>query len=163
MLLSSFFLPFVAKLSSSSSRALLISRIFIHHCWENESLSRDIINTLFNVLELSQYTEFHPVLRTVTSMMTIHDSVEAKRVHIVVDAMMQLMANNNKFWRITDLLLEHLIRMSIKSKVFFQHVHTNCAQQLDAMIRWVETHDSPPSYYDRTGISLNKPVAGMSS
>jgi len=79
-------------------------------------------------------------------ILVLNDSLQHKRVDVIMTSLVQTIISQSKFWKITDLCIEHLCRMAKKSRLVYQWLQGH-SSQLDTLIGWVSNHQEPPAPY----------------
>jgi len=90
------------------------------------------------------------------------DSVRPKRVDLVISSLVTIIHQQAKYWKITDMSLDHLIRMAKKSGDVYAWLRSQ-PKYLDNLIGWLNTYPEPPASNrlpaEEGQISLLKPQA----
>lgn len=157
LLLDSPFLNRMMQECNTRKKAEYIGRILKHHCLENKQLSQKVVGYVSSAIEEHTFEHVRPYFRVFHSLVQLEDSLQNKRVEWVLSSLLTVMEDQQGYWKITDLCIEHLIRLAKKHKKCYEWLHAN-EQYLNWILSWLEIHQKPP-YADmrrNDGIQLYK-------
>jgi len=150
---------FIPKLLASATgrrKAKFVNSIFAHVCWENLTVSHQVVNVVEQGLKDNDYDGIRCYFRTLMRLVTLKDSLLVKRVDLVCKRLMAVIHAQSKYWKITDFCLEHLIRMAKKSPEVYQWLNGS-KPVVDNIINWLTQWQQPPTRDDPNGPVLLKP------
>jgi len=133
-----------------------VAAIVNHHCYENLKFSREVIGLITQVIEESVFDEVRPVFRVFNSLITIQDSIHNDRIEWALSALLATMKQQDKYWKITDLCIEHLIRLAKKNAEVFAWLASH-ADRWAWLIDWIGAFPQQPSGMGDGQVSLYKP------
>jgi len=143
---------------TSRKRGQHVSAIINHHAWENAKFTKDIIGAVTNVLEESSFDEVRPIFRVFTALLGIKDSLQNERVDWSLSVLLVTMKQQEKYWKITDLCIEHLVRLAKKNADVYAWLR-NHQDRWVWLIDWLNAFPVQPTHMDQ-GIALFKPGKG---
>jgi len=140
---------------TTRKRGQHVSAIINHHAWENPKFSKEMIGMITAVIEENVYDEVRPVFRVLAGLLTIQDSLWKDRLDWMLSTWLAVMKQQDKFWKITDLCVEHLIRIAKKNNNVFQWLSAHPDRWV-WLIDWITQFPNQPSQMDNN-IALYKP------
>lgn len=149
LLLGQQFLVRMLQECTSRKKGGFITRILIHHCRENEQISQQVIGYSSSAIEEHTWEFIRPYFRVFMSLVKLEDSMQDRRVEWVLSSLLSVMEEQSRFWKITDMCIEHLIRLAKKSPKCHMWLHHH-GNQLNWILSWLEIHRNPP-YADSRG------------
>jgi len=135
-----------------------VSAIINHHAWENAKFTKEVIGLIVGGVEEFAFDEVRPLFRTFTSLLNIKDSLARDRIEWSLSSLLAVMRQQERFWKITDLCIEHLIRIAKKNADVYQWMHEH-ADRWGWLIEWLTAYPNPPTHMD-TNIAMYKPGKG---
>jgi len=145
---------------SNRKRGQHVSAIVNHHAWENPKFSKDVISSIMSGIEELSFDDVRPLFRTFNGLLNIKDSIRGDRIDWALSALLVTMKQQDKYWKITDLCIEHLIRVAKKNDDVYNWLKDH-VDRWQWVIDWVAAFPNQPGHMD-PGISLHKPGRGSS-
>jgi len=155
LLLHKGFLQGILLETFGRKRGQWVSAVINHWCWENEQLSRQVIGLLTSGIEESPYDFIRPLFRVVMAVVKLKDSLQEKRVAWLMSSMLTVMEHQQVYWKITDLCIEHLIRIAKKCPEVYQWLRTNWSK-VNWLLDWLTLYPQAPRV-NQPQIMLHKP------
>jgi len=112
-------------------------------------------------IEEFSFDDVRPLFRTFTGLLNIKDSIRAERIDWALSALLATMKQQDKYWKITDLCIEHLIRLAKKNDDVYNWLRDH-VDRWSWVIDWIAAFPNQPSHMDNN-IQLHKPNRGSSS
>lgn len=160
MLMSKQFLPRLCLDAVTRRRGRAVNDILVHQSWENERVSQQLITLIFGGIEAHGYDHQRAYFRVLPALLAIKDSLSSKRIDWIMTSLLNVMKVQQKFWKITDLCIEHLIRIAKKQPDCCSWL-TARAASWEWIIVWLNTNPRPPRGHDGTEQTiLHKPGKG---
>jgi len=132
-----------------------VSRIVTHNCWRNKVLSQQVIALSSSAIEEGTHDTVRPHFRVLLSVLSIEDDLQKQRVDWVVSSLLSSMQVLQRYWKITDLCIEHLIRMAKQCPLACAWLQTNTSRYA-WVIDWLTENENPPVHHHHT-MSVVKP------
>jgi hypothetical protein len=108
----------------------------VYRCWENEALTQTVIGLICAGLEEYEYDKIRPYYRVISALIGMKDSLASKRLEWLLSSLLAVMAQQQRYWKITDYCIEHLIRLARRHapvyRWLFQH-----GSKLDFILNWL--------------------------
>lgn len=120
LLLNKNFLPSLLQQATSRSAGNYVVTILQHLCWENEKLSQAIIGYVSEGLEEHFFDQLRPYFRVLSGLVDFEDSLQNQRIDWCLSSLLSIMEIQSRFWKITDLCTEHLIRMAKRNPICYK-------------------------------------------
>lgn len=79
-------------------------------------------------------------------MLPVPDSVADKRLRVLVDLFVHYIDNNLRYWRMTDINFEYLLRMCTKSPSAFAYVASTYRTNVESYVQWCRRNEYPPTW-----------------
>eukprot|EP01103_Thecamoeba_quadrilineata_P011019 TRINITY_DN2539_c0_g1_i2.p1 TRINITY_DN2539_c0_g1~~TRINITY_DN2539_c0_g1_i2.p1 ORF type:complete len:2405 (-),score=378.30 TRINITY_DN2539_c0_g1_i2:956-7465(-) len=87
------------------------SQILQHLCWENEDLSRRVLEMVTKGIHQADFESFRPYFETLRALLSINDSRQANRVHTALVNFQRVIEQNIKFRNETAYCLKFLAEL----------------------------------------------------
>jgi len=161
MLMSKQFLPRLLLDAITRRRGKAVTDILVHQSWENERVSQQLITLIFAGIEANGYDYQRSYFRVLPGLLAIKDSLAPKRIDWIMTSLLNVMKVQQKFWKITDFCIEHLIRIAKRQPDVLTWLNARAASW-EWIITWLNTNPRPPrGYGDGTEQTiLHKPGKG---
>jgi len=160
LLLGKNFLPRLLMDASTRKRGKAVADMVCHWCWENEKVSRVVVGYILAGIEQNSFEQVRSYFRVLMGLVQLKDSLQSQRTEWVLNSLLSVMANQQKFWKITDFCIEHLVRMAKKSENCYNWLHSN-PTAYEWIFAWIKTNPRPPRGFDNNEQTvLHKPGRG---
>jgi hypothetical protein len=136
LLLNKTVMQHLLLIGTTRKRGEYASDIVAHLCWENRDFSELVVGYFSVGLEEYDADVVRPYFRPMMAMVLLEDSLQAERVHSVLESLTAIMKLQQKFWKITHLCAEHLIRMAKRCRVVAQWVHKQ-RDKIKWLVEWM--------------------------
>jgi len=77
-------------------------------------------------------------------LLELEDSLASKRRDQLLGEFTRVIGSQSKFWKITDMCIDHLIRQAKRVPEVYTWLHAH-GSVLDVLISWLQTYPEPPS------------------
>jgi hypothetical protein len=144
---------------TTRKRGQHVSAIINHHAWENAKFTKDVIGAITSGIEEYAFDDVRPLFRIFTGLLMIKDSIKAERIDWSLSALLAVMKQQDRYWKITDLCIEHLIRIAKKNQDVYTWLHAH-PERWAWLIEWVNAFPQQPGHMDQNSIMLHKPGKG---
>jgi len=148
------FLPLLLAEANTRKKAEQVIPILSYLTFEQKKLSERLIRSAIHEIEEKPYDKMRAYFRVLLSTVQIEDSLQDQRVEWVLSGLLTTMEAQSKYWKCTDLCIEHLIRFAKLSEKCRAWLVTN-SSRLDWVARWLEDHPLPPVMDEH--MELHKP------
>jgi hypothetical protein len=144
----------------SRKRGKAVADVICHWAWENEKVSQSVIGHILVGIEQNSYEQVRSYFRVLMGLVALKDSLQAKRTEWVLNSLLSVMANQQKYWKITDFCIEHLIRMAKKSENCYNWLRDH-PTTYEWIFTWLKNNPRPPRGFDQNEQTvLHKPGRG---
>lgn len=141
---SDIFFSFIMHDAKTKKRAQFAGDMVVHHSWENEQVSNWVLKNIQKYVSKYDGDHLRPFFRILTRLLELEDSFQKTRVSAFLQWFIRNMLEQHRFWRYTDVCLEHLIRMSKKIPTVKAQLQ-ECSADWEWMIKWVHMFPKPPN------------------
>lgn len=119
-----------------------VTKILANCCWDNEQLSQSIIAYMSAGLEENFVDHVRPYFRVMNGLVNIQDTLQDKRIEWVLSSVLSTMEMQQRFWKMTDMCIEHLIRTAKNNPKCLKYLSKQ-GKRLDWIITWLGQHPAP--------------------
>jgi len=148
------FLPLLCAEAHTRKKAEQVLPIINYLTVDQKKLSERIVRVCIHEIEEKPYDKMRAYFRVLLAFTQIEDSLQDQRVEWILGGLLTTMESQSKYWKETDLCIEHLIRfakLSDKSKAWL----TANVNRLDWIAKWLDDHPLPPVMDEH--MELHKP------
>ena len=156
------FLVHLLQLASGRKKGHIVNSFITHLCRDNPHVSDIVLACTRRGLEWFDWDNVRSYFRVLTALVQLADSLQAQRVAHLMGMLLEVITRQAKFWKITDLSIDHLIRLARQSPLALQYLHAHTAE-VEPLMSFLTTYPDPPvtrSFQHvaaTSGISLFKP------
>jgi hypothetical protein len=119
-----------------------VTKILAHCCWDNEQLSQSIVAYMSAGLEENYVDLVRPYFRVLNGLVQIGDTLQDKRIEWVLSSVLSTMEMQQRFWKMTDMCIEHLIRTAKNNQKCLKYLSKQ-GKRLDWILTWLTQHPTP--------------------
>jgi len=143
---------------TSRKRGQHVAAIVNHHIWENAKLTKEVIGAVTSGIEENIFDEVRPLFRIFTSLLNIKDSLQKDRIEWSMSALLATMKQQDRYYKITELCIEHLIRIAKKNGEVYVWLRDH-ADRWSWLIEWIGQYPNQPGHMDQS-VAMYKPGKG---
>lgn len=145
LLLSQEFLTKIVQEGTSRKKGAFVSTILTHICWEQEEVSQQVLTLVANGLKTTLEDACRSYFRAIHGLLRIKDGLEQGRASVWLDLFLDTICDQQHYWKITDLCLEHLLRQAQHFPSIRQGLATReRVERLDFVLTWLAVYSEPP-------------------
>ena len=137
------FLVHLLQLASGRKKGQIVSAFVLHLCYDNPKVSDLVVACIRRGLEWFDWDSVRSYFRVLTSLTMLQDGLQQKRVADIAHMLLEVIARQAKFWKITDLSIDHLIRIARRSPLALQYLHQHTAE-VEPLLSFLTTYPEPP-------------------
>jgi len=134
-------------LAVTRKRGVYISNTLCHLCWESMEITEHIVGYVGHSLEENSDEEIRPLFRTIAALLNMKDSLQEKRVSLIMNSLLAVMKVQQQFWRVTQLCIDHIIRLAKRNPAVYSWLNKNAAK-MQWLGEYAVTYARPPAYND---------------
>jgi hypothetical protein len=121
---------------------------------EQKKLSERLIRAAIHEIEEKPYDKIRAYFRVLLALVNLEDSLQDQRVEWILAGLLTTMESQSKYWKCTDMSIEHLIRFAKLSEKCRAWLVANNAR-LEWVAKWLDDHPLPPVMDEH--MELHKP------
>lgn len=114
-----------------------------HLSWENEEFSQVLVTQITQGIEDNCWDLVRPYFRVIKALTELEDSLQLRRVDWILVSLLTVMELQQRYWKITDFCIEHLVRIAKGSRVCADWIRRN-ARKVDWILNWIAIFHQPP-------------------
>jgi len=156
MLTSEAFLNRLLAEATTRKRGQGVAGVICHWCWENKELSMNVAGLITARIDEAGHDTVRPYFRVLMALVLLEDSIKDYRVHVCMSSLLVVMQENARYWKVTMLCLEHLIRIAKRSKQVYTWLNAN-GDKLSWILDYLEMYPRAPGYGQSQNIEMYKP------
>jgi len=147
-------IPLLLAEASTRKKAEQMTPILKHLVWDQKKVTDRVIRAAVHEIEEKPYDKMRCYFRVLLALLDVEDSLQDQRIEWILSAFLTAMEGQSKYWKCTDLCIEHLIRFAKLSEKARAWLITN-STKLDWIAKWLEDHPVPPVMDEH--MELHKP------
>jgi hypothetical protein len=125
-------------------KSLPIADVVATICSDNKDVSTMVIGLIADGLRSQSSEQLRPYFRVLMRLQDLADSLlQPERIASILTTLLQCMEESSMYWKITDFLIDHVIRMAKKNAITRQWLAANGAR-IDWMSAWIAQNPKPP-------------------
>jgi len=137
-----FVTPFMLE-AMNSRKAKDIVPIFVHICTNSPEYSEGVIATFRESIKLLNSDQLRPYFRTFLGLIDIQDQWTSWRIKTLMEYLVSLLHDQERWWKVADMLIEHLIRFAKRSSLVIKWLKEH-PDELDWIANWLKQNPKPP-------------------
>lgn len=118
---------------------IYVNKILAHCCWDNEQLSQSVVAYMSAGIEENYSDLVRPYFRVLGGLVQIQDTLQDKRIEWAMSSLLSTMEVQQRYWKMTDLCIDHLIRTAKNSPKCLKYLSKQ-GKRLDWLIAWLTQH-----------------------
>jgi len=125
-------------------------------------VSQTVVQSVLVGIDQNSYDQVRAYFRVLMAFVNLKDTLQPKRVEWVLTSLLAVMGSNQKYWKITDFCIEHVIRMAKKCDEVYNWLRTH-PDKYEWIFAWIRANPKPPRGFDQNEqTQLHKPGKGPS-